>query len=71
MASAFVAPSGPQLLDKDGVKKGKGDGEMEEIEATETEKPVATEQDLFAAVSSIIVSYIRSFLEKQPSLNHR
>jgi hypothetical protein len=32
---------------------------------------VATEQDLFAAVSSIIVLYIRSFLEKQPSLNHR
>lgn len=36
----------------DGVKKGNGDDdEMDEIEATETEKPVATEQDLFGASS--------------------
>ena len=68
MASA--AASGPRLLDNDSVQET-ANGEMEEIETREMEKPVATEQDLFAAVSSIIVLYIRSFLEKQPSLNHR
>jgi RNA polymerase-associated protein CTR9 len=38
----------------DGAKKGNGDDddeEMEDIEPTETEKPVATEQDLFGASS--------------------